>query len=1836
MRRSIVGLLSPKSRSAPSHNEESTSCAIKVIIRARPLNEREILGRSPMVVSVQKNSLQIINPTLFLDPTFQAATQPKSRPSDSGPPLALTAQALAAATAAGECRTFYFDRCYGMDAAYADGDNDAAFLIENQQDVDNVTHKRHQELIFEDVGLEMIDSAFQGFNCTVLAYGQTGSGKTHTMVGDKTEKGKGLIPRVCEALFRGIEARRTRDGGANGGELLESDNETRRSMFSVHVSYMEIYKEKVNDLLDITAAKALQAATSPGGSRNGAEEEAAAARRQLKVREHPVTGPFVEGLSARAVTSYAEIADEMLAGDKLRSVASTLMNAVSSRSHAIFTITFTQTTYDLQAQCAHDKTSKICLIDLAGSERANASGTSGERLKEGAMINKSLTTLGRVIAALSKGSNERVPYRDSTLTWLLKESLGGNAMTTMLAMISPSADNYEETMSTLRYAESAKKVMNRAVVNEDKNAKIIRQLRQEIQDLRLELSKQQQLQQSQSQMERKPSDTSAGLSASLQEREEMFQQMQAELTNARRESEQWQRTAAAAAAASAANATSRVGGDQVQLHAELPSLVNMSSSLRANEALAYGLVEGRTFFGSAPPRRPEPLDEGGPGSPIADGGEKRSPIKRKNSAWGLLRRGSSSTLVGGSEPDLTANSSGNMSPLKRKKSTSRLTRKKSGLMSDEEAAAEAVALVSGGGGAASPPSSPTSTAKMWTQTFQLQASNSLREEENENEERDSHDMDICPQHIQIVCFRRARPPTTTGETGGDDTASDSEREQPSSSPPYRIELKVLDANALVKVNGRQLQYGQPRIRLKHGDRVQLGATHLLRVHVPQNATGNKENRSEWLVASENKLVDDEPAPDDEQRTLDELVYEANTLCQKLHIAMEFQLDGRLSTESVVVVMKHVEGDRLTRTIMQWGRLLLMRKLVLLRQVANAVDETTLSTTTIVADEAREQTIDTSRFDRTGTPTPPAPLSMPPVQEETEEVREPAITMAPRPLTPARSLRSLLEEYKPPTPPPMTDAPAPVSTTPCIRLLGQARVHVGSLDVNGGSPPPVESLSAAVFDASGKYIARLEVGLTFYVPTQQAARRTSLFGKKSREDALNVRMTMRQLEFAATAMTSQWISLTVKKWNAVQTGAASESDEPAVSVRSASTGPSPWAYSTRKLSSCGAALEEHNLPIDTQLDADPTRLFMIEEIVDVSIHDLLVRKSSAKRPGDQTAGLTELKDSERGFLTLEVWGYGDLILPPQNLPARSPIFAPAEALQPAPTTTTRLEFYVSVDAEEREADGLFRPVSVKRDGSLRVHASQPRRLHVRLTQADQLPFGLQYICAVALSAPFSTSSRSLAGLAQAADKCTQSLLLPTSPRGTPAPTWSELEMRNDCVVDPAARSLSVCLKWEPPAGSEQPDAPGFRSVFRVAIAFVTRLEPHNPVVISKSMVVKLCPPTVSSTQKLVRHREHARTAWWARESFSRNYRLGTWYSVELLAPIGGAKRDTSFTSNKSDQDNQIEQPQGGAAPDTLVYDDALVAKLLGDHVKGLERLEEACEIEEARQRMWLLFHARTASAAKSPPAEGAENEEEDPEANLLTLDRAKKLLEELHELGDEVEPLYEAVSVQRDQVFLRRLGRKDMMVAVSTGTVWDFSAKTAPPPPAYLGLPSALSQRFQQGTPAPMAHFVTEPTHFDNAGVGEMSGFLMFSQTYQVENAAAVQPLNAPTTVNKPTPSLKYDANQWGRRWFVLKRPFLYAYKTFACKEQVGVIDMSKCQLLVAPTATSSSGAEATSHVPFCFQLVGFAGTKCIVWSLQASTAAEMRAWLVAIDPLKIEARASVVQNVSADGVAITA
>ncbi|XP_043984567.1 kinesin-like protein KIF1A isoform X14 [Gambusia affinis] len=313
-----------------------------------------------------------------------------------------------------------------------------------------------QMRVYKDIGEEMLLHAFEGYNVCIFAYGQTGAGKSYTMMGKQDVKDQqGIIPLLCEDLFTKI-----------------NDNTDNSLSYSVEVSYMEIYCERVRDLLN------------PKNKGN------------LRVREHPLMGPYVEDLSKLAVTSYNDIQDLMDSGNKARTVAATNMNETSSRSHAVFNIIFTQKRFDAETNNTSEKVSKISLVDLAGSERADSTGAKGTRLKEGANINKSLTTLGKVISALAEvdsGQNKNkkkkkvesfIPYRDSVLTWLLRENLGGNSRTAMIAALSPADINYDETLSTLRYADRAKQIRCNAVINEDPNNRLVRELKEEVSRLK--------------------------------------------------------------------------------------------------------------------------------------------------------------------------------------------------------------------------------------------------------------------------------------------------------------------------------------------------------------------------------------------------------------------------------------------------------------------------------------------------------------------------------------------------------------------------------------------------------------------------------------------------------------------------------------------------------------------------------------------------------------------------------------------------------------------------------------------------------------------------------------------------------------------------------------------------------------------------------------------------------------------------------------------------------------------------------------------------------------------------------------------------------------------------------------------------------------------------------------------------------------------------------------------------------------------------------------------------------------------------------------------------------
>ncbi|KAM6462920.1 kinesin-like protein KIF3C isoform 4-T4 [Liasis olivaceus] len=300
--------------------------------------------------------------------------------------------------------------------------------------------------LYDETVRPLIDSVLQGFNGTIFAYGQTGTGKTYTMQGIWADPEKrGVIPISFEHIFTHI-------------------SRSQNQQYLVRASYLEIYQEEIRDLLAKDQSK------------------------KMELKENPETGVYIKDLSSFVTKNVKEIEHVMNLGNQTRSVGSTNMNEYSSRSHAIFVITVecSETGPDGED---HIRVGKLNLVDLAGSERQSKMGAQGERPKEASKINLSLSALGNVISALVDGKSTHIPYRDSKLTRLLQDSLGGNAKTIMVATLGPASHSYDETLSTLRFANRAKNIKNKPRVNEDPKDTLLREFQEEIIRLKAQLEK---------------------------------------------------------------------------------------------------------------------------------------------------------------------------------------------------------------------------------------------------------------------------------------------------------------------------------------------------------------------------------------------------------------------------------------------------------------------------------------------------------------------------------------------------------------------------------------------------------------------------------------------------------------------------------------------------------------------------------------------------------------------------------------------------------------------------------------------------------------------------------------------------------------------------------------------------------------------------------------------------------------------------------------------------------------------------------------------------------------------------------------------------------------------------------------------------------------------------------------------------------------------------------------------------------------------------------------------------------------------------------------------------
>ncbi|RNF11099.1 putative Unc104-like kinesin [Trypanosoma rangeli] len=410
-----------------SHINQAEEGRITVCVRARPLSEREKRLKSPSCLRFHDGKTVRIFRTGCPEDGAEGTDE------------------------ASTAKVFAFDRAYDSNVVQAS--------------------------LYEDLGLPVLASSFKGFNTCIFAYGQTGSGKSYSMMGPSGGRDvfvdPGIIPRLSKGLFAMVQERHAKN--ANDREAARANAVEEHALppelnITVLVSYMEIYQERVNCLLN-----------------NKLDN--------LKVREHPALGVYVEKLSEVKVFSENDIMQVVDRGNQGRHTAATKMNDRSSRSHAIFSISLIQEHKSVTKDGNASSTAlraKINLVDLAGSERAKSTGAEGDTLREGANINRSLTVLGQVINALAQLSKQKsdaagpkhVPYRDSTLTFILKESLGGNSKTFMLSTLSPAAANYEETLSTLRYADRAKAIVTRAIINESAGDRKIRELEDEVRVLR--------------------------------------------------------------------------------------------------------------------------------------------------------------------------------------------------------------------------------------------------------------------------------------------------------------------------------------------------------------------------------------------------------------------------------------------------------------------------------------------------------------------------------------------------------------------------------------------------------------------------------------------------------------------------------------------------------------------------------------------------------------------------------------------------------------------------------------------------------------------------------------------------------------------------------------------------------------------------------------------------------------------------------------------------------------------------------------------------------------------------------------------------------------------------------------------------------------------------------------------------------------------------------------------------------------------------------------------------------------------------------------------------------
>jgi hypothetical protein len=569
-----------------------------------------------------------------------------------------------------------------------------------------------------------------------------------------------------------------------------------------------------------------------------------------------------------------------------------------------------------------------------------------------------------------------------------------------------------------------------------------------------------------------------------------------------------------------------------------------------------------------------------------------------------------------------------------------------------------------------------------------------------------------------------------------------------------------------------------------------------------------------------------------------------------------------------------------------------------------------------------------------------------------------------------------------------------------------------------------------------------------------------------------------------------------------------------------------------------------------------------------------------------------------YLSMDVWGFGNMCYVKQNASS-----SPSRALNSIPYTTSmslasRVDVFFSVDIEERGEDGIFQRVSVKKDGSLRLQQNRARRLVVNIVQADHQTYCLKDVVQVRVCELTSTVHAFASSNATTGPLKTQGTVHSASSKTLPTPSslaarmptnvssskssnetshtpWVTLPFRTtggyqNAEVNENGRSLTAVLRWEQAFGSlsEQIQEKGKRQVLNIILALETKWS-KVPVVLSKSVLIKMCPQGTKDRSRV----------WWARETFSRHQRLGAWYAIDIT-------KDESIDPVvvQKDIEEDIEQMQ------CLL----IAEKLLDQHGKGIHLIEKKLQMEFLRQQLLLL--TSTGSVSLNMNAQ-----KEIYQTTLASIFSSLKESPPNFYLKCIKDELYLVIGDAKEQDE-EGIPSKSLMVNLFNGAfvMADNTTNSTNTCSTDDG-PSNLS----------IAHFVTNTNGLFlesqrggrsistlPIGKGEIAGFLMVLISSNLKSMSS--------------------SKAWKRRWFVLQRPFLYCYKTFAKTKQIGVMDISKCQVIV----------DAMPSMPFTFQLVVSHSENnkqsCLVWHIHASTQAEMRAWLVAIDPLKIDAREAVI------------